>query len=1188
MTVPRTPVPHTLDVSAAQRSMWFGQRLDPAGPAYNVGEYTEIHGPVDAVRFRAAIQQVVDATETLRVRFTAAVDEAATVRQIVDTAPAWDLPVVDLTGESDPRSAADAWMAADFAAPFDLDRSPLFRYALLKLAEDHWIWYQRYHHIAVDGYSCSLIASRVADAYTALLAGMPHIPPPAPLAPLLAVDEVYRAGERHASDRKFWMGTLADRPDPVSLSARPPHVAGHFLRRTGHLPQAAGDVVHAAAEHAGTRFSRVLLAATAAYLHRLTGARDIVLGLAVAARESETELATPGMASNVLPLRLSVRPDTAARDLVRQAASATRALLAHQRHRGEDLRRELELPQGGPRFFGPVVNIMAFGPELRFAGHATTRHNLSTGPVEDLAVNVYDRADGHGIRIDLDAGPAHYTDAELTAHHRRFARFVEHFAAAVVAGTPVGRAEVTLPEERTKARPAGPVASGGETTVPAVLAARAAADPHATAIIQDERATTYREMNERANRLAHRLIGLGVRPEDRVAVLMGRSDGLLTALLAVLKAGGAYVGLDPRAPAARTRRLLTETGANVLLTDTVPDEAYDAAVVIADADGPSLRDEPDTDPAVLLHPSQLAYVMFTSGSTGTPKGVGVTHRDIAALAADSGVRDGAARAGAAAFAGGLRRRHLRGVGAAAERRPSWSRTARGPWTPPPAPADRRDELTALWLTAGLFRLLAQERPDCFAGLRQVWTGGDVVPAAAVRRVLAACPGLTVVDGYGPTETTTFATSRAMTAPHAVARHGAHRPPAGRHARARPRRIACSRVPPGTAGELYLGRRGRGPRLPRPPGRDRRAVRRRPVRPARRPDVPHRRPRARDGPTASWSSSAAPTTRSRSAASASSPARSRRRSPPTPPSHRSRSWSARTGPATERLVAYVVRAGSAAPPTGLQMAAGSASGAEAAPDHDAALTRDAPPAAPTPEVLRDHLAALLPDFMVPSAVELLDRLPLTPNGKLDRAALPAPSPSAAARRDDSPRTPHEQVLCALFADVLGLPDVGPREGFFTLGGHSLLALRLVGRIRTTLGTELTLRDVFQSPTPTGLARLVAGADTAVRNAPRPTPRTVALRDVPLSSAQRRLWFLHRLEGPSAAYNIPLAVRLTGGRLDADALRTALADLVARHEILRTVYPDVDGLPCQRLLDPSRPDLQTIGSPHLDKRTDPSTQ
>ncbi|MGW2566252.1 amino acid adenylation domain-containing protein [Streptomyces sp. NPDC001537] len=1253
-------VPHTLDVSAAQRSMWFGQRLDPAGPAYNVGEYTEIHGPVDTVRFRAAVQQVVAANETLRVRFTA---EDDTVRQVIDPDPAWDLPVIDLTGEPDPRSAAEAWMAADFATPFDLDRSPLFRYALLHLTATHWIWYQRYHHIAVDGYSCSLLARRVADAYSALVAGTPHTPPLAPLVPLVAADEAYRTGQRHASDRKFWTSALADRPDPVSLSARPPHVAGSFLRRTGHLPQAAGDLVHTAAERAGTRWSRVLLAATAAYLHRLTGARDIVLGLAVTARESKTELATPGMASNVLPLRLSVGPDTVAADLVRRTASATRDLLAHQRYRGEDLRRESDWPQDGPRFFGPVVNIMAFGPELRFAGHATTRHNLSTGPVEDLAVNVYDRADGDGIRIDLDAGPDHYTAAELTANHRRFARFVEHFAQAVVTtGTPVGRVEVTLPEERADARLVGPAApAGGARTVPELFAARVAATPDATAVVQGERTTTYRQLNARANRLAHRLIALGVRPEDRVAVLLDRSDGLLAALLAVLKAGAAYIGLDPRAPAARARRILAETGANVLLTDTEPTEPYDGMITLAPAE-PTLAAEPDTDPAVLLHPAQLAYVSYTSGSTGTPKGVAVTHRDVTALAADSAFTDGG---------------HARVL---VHSPTSFDASTYEMWVPllnggtavvagpdedvaaaTVARLTQRHGLTALWLTAGLFRLAAEEDPGCFAGLRQVWTGGEAVPAPAVRRVLAACPGLTVTDGYGPTETTTFATTRPCTADAPVPEPL----PIGRPLNGMRAYVldgALQPLPPGTVGELYvagpgvargyLGRPGAtaerftadpygppGARMYRTgdharvtaggelefhgrtdgqvklrgfriePGEIETAL-------ATHPEVSQavavvREDRPGDrrlvayavcgGKTTAtgepWTagtatSAAAPEQTDESAAvdsdvlAAEGPVSRAQLSeagasaPPVSavPSAEA-AESARELQRAESAVSTPepCRAGDTVPNPDVLAPGAFVATLGGSPADDPAPLREAPRAdhpahrsAPTPESLRDHLAALLPDFMVPSAVVVLDRLPLTRNGKLDRAALPAP-PTAAAPQANTPRTPREDVLCVLFAELLGLPDVGPGDSFFALGGHSLLALRLLGRIRTTLGVELTLRDVFQAPTPAGLARLSAGAGAAVRAALRPTARTV-LGEAPLSSAQRRLWFLHRLEGPSAAYNIPVAVRLSGAGLDVDALRAAFADLVARHEILRTVYPDADGLPCQRLLEPCLPDLR----------------
>ncbi|MFF5965053.1 amino acid adenylation domain-containing protein [Streptomyces collinus] len=1125
-----------LEPSAAQRSMWFGQRLDRAGAAYNVGEYTEIHGPVDPLLLRTAVRRVVEATETLRSRFGSDDDG---VRLLVDAESAGTVPVIDAAdGE-----AARTWMADDFATPFDLERGPLFRYALLRLADDHWVWYQAYHHIAVDGFSCSLIARRVADTYTALAAGAPHTPPSAPLAPLLAADEGYRASERHEQDRAHWARAVTDRPDPVGLSTRPPQVGDRFLRRTGHLPGPAGDLVHSAAQRAGTRWSRVLLAATAAYLHGLTGARDIVLGLAVTGRETETELATPGMASNVLPLRLSVRPDTPAADLVRQAARATRDLLAHQRHRGEELRRELDWPQGGRRFFGPVVNIMAFGPELSFAGHRTTRHNLSTGPVEDLAVNVYDRADGNGIRVDLDASAELYSDTELSGHHRRFLHFVERFAAAAVGpGTVVGRVELARPGEEALFE--GSVTPRYDVSVPEVFATRAAADPEGTAVVHGDRTITYRELDVRANRLAHRLRRLGVRPEDRVAVLMRRSDDLVTALLAVLKSGGAYVGLDPRAPAARTRQILTETGATVLLTEGEAGAAWAdmcAGLPVLSVTDPSLAAEPATDPGAPPHPSQLAYVSFTSGSTGTPKGVAVTHRDVTALAADS------------AFGGGAHARVLvhSPIAFDASTYEVWvpllgggTAVVAGPDEDVDAMAvarlTARHGLTALWLTAGLFRLVAEEDPGCFAGLRQVWAGGEAVPVVAVGRVLAACPGLTVTNGYGPTETTTFATSRPCRDAASLSRVPGGMPatlPIGRPLdgmRAAVLDGALRPVPRGIVGELYLAGPGvaRG-YLGRPGATAERFV-----------ADPYGPPGARmyrTGDRVRLTGDDELEFHGRSDGQVK--LRGFRIEP-------GEIESALTGhpavaqavalvredrPGDRRLIAYAVSA-------------------EGAAAH--------------PEALRAHLAERLPDYMVPSAVVPLDGLPLTANGKLDRAALPAPTVTSG---DRAPGTPLEASLCGLFADVLGLPSAGPDDSFFALGGHSLLALRLLARIRGTLGADLTLRDLFGSPTPAALAGPVsaravdaAWADAVVGPASRPVPGTVP-DEVALSSAQRRLWFLDRLEGSSPAYHIPLAVRLTGTGLDTDALDAALSDLVARHQILRTVYPDSDGTPRQRLLE-----------------------
>ena len=775
--------------TAAQRSMWFAQRLDPTSPAYSVGEYIEIHGEIDVPRFAHAVRSVVEATETLNTRF---VEIDGNVWCATEPAQ-WDLPVLDLAGEPDPRAAALAWIADEARTPFDPRSAPLFSFALLRLAPDSCIWHQRYHHIVVDAYGWHLVTRRVAEAYAG------REPDAASLEPLLAADRAYQRSARWESDRDYWSRRLAERPEPVSLASRPPaEPARTILRRTTTTDDAE---LRSAASRLGTRWSRVVLAAVAAYMQRITGAPEVILGLPVGVREGDAERVTPGLVSNVLPLRLALRADMTVEALVGHVAAATDELLAHQRFRGEDLRRDLDWPTAG-RFFGPVVNIMGFGSEVRFGEHRTTRHNLSTGPVEDLAVNVYDRRDGRGLRIDFDAHPARYTETELAAHHDRFVKFLRRLATSP--DPLLGRIDVTAPDERDQCVLRGAPAVAPAWSVLDAFARHVAERPDAPAVVAGDRVLSYGELDGRANALAHVLLRQGVGPEDRVAVLMRRSPELVVALVGVLKTGGAYVPLDPRAPLARNRMIVRETAAGVVLTDeTLADAASElhGGPVIRLAEDLAVAD----DPGVAVQPGQLAYVCFTSGSTGVPKGVAVSHLDVTALAADQ------------RFTGIAQRVLVHSPTAFdASTFEIWAPLLRGGLAvlAPDGALEAHTlqaligahGLTAIFLTSGLFRLLAEQSPEGLSGLRQVWTGGDVVPSDAVRRVLAACPGVTVVDVYGPTETTAFATchpisgSEAVTDPVPIGSpldgmrtyvlDGALRP-----------------VPPGVVGDLYIAGAG---------------------------------------------------------------------------------------------------------------------------------------------------------------------------------------------------------------------------------------------------------------------------------------------------------------------------------------------------------------------------------------------
>ncbi|MGW5695943.1 amino acid adenylation domain-containing protein, partial [Streptomyces asiaticus] len=547
-------------------------------------------------------------------------------------------------------------------------------------------------------------------------------------------------------------------------------------------------------------------------------------------------------------------------------------------------------------------------------------------------------------------------------------------------------------------------------------------------------------------------------------------------------------------------------------------------------------------PAVPVHRDQLAYVMFTSGSTGVPKAVGVRHRDVAALALDR------------AFGGGGH-----------DRVPLHSPVAFDAatyemWVPLlnggrvvvtsgelDAAAVRRlvaeQKVTGLWLTAGLFRLLAGDAPDCFTGLREVWTGGDVVPAASVRRVLERCPGLTVVDGYGPTETTTFATyfpmSRADEVPEVV--------PIGRPLDNMRVHVLDPRmriVPPGVVGELFIAGEGVARGYLGRPGPTAAAFVPDPYGPAgermyRTGDLARRRP---DG-TVEFLGRADDQVKVRGFRI--EPGEVEGVLAGHPEVADVAVVAHADGPGGKRLVAYVVAAG------------------------DTPVEGDP---------LRAYAAERLPDYMVPSAVVPLDALPLGPTGKLDRAALPAPAPDTRRTPYRAPREGFERAVAAVWAEVLEVERVGAGDNFFELGGDSILSIRLTSRLREVLGVDPSPRLVFTHPTVAALAEALGGAEG--RGADRPAPITPVARDgeLPLSYPQQRLWFLDSFAPDSAEYITPLALRIRGA-LDVDALGAALTALVARHESLRTTFDAVDGRGVQIVHVPREIRLDPYDLSHL---------
>ncbi|MBR8744938.1 non-ribosomal peptide synthetase, partial [Nocardiopsis sp. MG754419] len=1121
----------TRPLNEAQSGIWFTQEADPESPMLNNGEYYEIEGPLDPVALERAVERVVSESEILRTRF---LTTESGPRQWTDATLTYPMRVVDLGDADDPAAEALALMREELAVPLDVTRHPLYAHVLFRLGGDRHVWFHRAHHLMVDGYTFMLLARRVAEVYTGMLHGTDTGAPLGSFEALAEESARYEAGPEREEDRRYWAGYLDGAPHHTALTRNREEPGPRYLRSTRFVDEEGVARIRRAAESCGTRWKQMLMAAVAAYTQRWTGERDILLSLPVTARTTELSLRTPGMYSNVIPLRLNVDPDAPVADVARDVAAALRSCLPHQRHPVAATRRLLGQTPQTRREFGPLINIMSFDYDVDFGGLPCVPHNLFQGPIEELRIDVLQRGRDGALQIDFDANPAVFTPEDLERRTDSFVRLLD--ALCHDPETAVGDLDLISGDEHRRVVAEfnrGAAAAVTDRAVHEVFEERAAVGPEAAAVVFDGAVVSYGELNARANRLARHLRGLGVGPGTRVGVLLERGPEFASALLAVLKTGASYVPLDPAFPDDRLATMVTTAGVGPVVTRAgLAGRGVGAGLLVrVDAEARAVARHGAQDLGLRVPPGAAACVMFTSGSTGVPKGVVAPHRAVVSTLLGQDYLDFGPEQ-------------------------VWLQTAPVSWDafvlefwgallhgstcvlqPGQVPEPRRmaelvaeHGVSAMWLSAGLFNLVLDEHPEVFDGVRQVVTGGEAPSAEHMRRFLRTLPGVRLQHGYGPVESMVFTNAHRVTEVDGplvpVGAPIAHRSCYVLDGRSRP-------VPVGVPGELYVG--GAGLALGyvgRPDLTAERFV----------PDpfgAPGER-MYRTGDLVRWTE--AGTVEFLGRVDDQVKIRGFRVEPGEVEAVLAGSSGVvqsavvvrEDRPGDRRLVAYAV--------------------AEAGVEAD-------------PAALRADLAASLPDHMVPSAVVVLEELPLNANGKLDRKALPAPRYTSTGR---SPRTPQEEILCGVFRELLGVEAVGIDDSFFDLGGHSLLATRLVSRVRAVLGAELGLRDVFRSPT-------VAGVDALVRSVSGGSvraPLTAVERPerVPLSFAQRRLWFLHRMEGPSPTYNVPVVLRLRGP-VDEDALRAALGDVADRHEALRTVFPSVDGEPVQRVL-PVRPVLEAV--------------
>lgn len=440
-------VAQSLPVSAAQQGVWIAQQLDPANARYNCAGYLDIDGAIDVAILDAAVRQAVQETQALRVSFSECGNE---LRQSIRDTPQHVLTAVDVSGEPHPAACAAAWMQRDLALPADFGGAPLFHQAIFKLAPRRYQFYLRYHHIVMDGFGQTRYWSRLGQIYTALAAGL--APPPTPfssLQTLLDEEAAYRTSNRHARDQAYWTNAFEQRDEPARLSGVASMASRALMRHTVPVaPQSIVSLQAAMARHA-SRWSVLVLAATAAYLQRVTGNDNVVLGLPLSGRMTPAALDTPAMMANELPLRLSMTSSLTIDDILHQVGSQVRQALTHQRYRGEHLHQALKLPGTAERISGPSINVISFDHQVSFGTHATTAHYLSSGPAADLLIGFYGASDGANLQICFDANPDLYTRDELATHQQRFVHFLDTFLLAEP-GQELGGLNLLMPGEHAQ------------------------------------------------------------------------------------------------------------------------------------------------------------------------------------------------------------------------------------------------------------------------------------------------------------------------------------------------------------------------------------------------------------------------------------------------------------------------------------------------------------------------------------------------------------------------------------------------------------------------------------------------------------------------------------------------------------------------------------------------------------------
>ena len=1125
-----------LPLSFAQQRLWFLYQLEPDTSAYNMTSAVRLSGLLDVVALERTINEVIRRHETLRTTF-AEVDGRPV--QLIAPQVVFTLAVVSLQEMPPHIYEARAQQLANEEAgtPFDLSQGPLFRITLLRLAEQDHVALFTMHHIISDGWSMGVLVSEVAKLYEAFLNGEDSglSEPSIQYADYAVWQREWLEEEVLQRQKAYWKQQLAGSPPVLNLPTdrpRPPVQTFQGATEGFALSSALSESLKALSQQTKATAFMILLAAFNTLLYRYSGQEDILVGTPIAGRNRVELEGLIGLFVNTLVLRTDLSGEPTFLMLVDRIRETALKAYANQDLPLEQIVEEFQPDRSmdhTPLF--QVMFALQNGPTsvLQMPGLTLSPLDFTSRTAKfDLTLNISETAQAITGSLEFN------TDLFDASTIRRMLKHFEVLLDGISADPTQRLWQLPLlseVEQQQILMDWNTIAAdyAGDRRIHELVEEQAKQNPESLAVAFNGQTLTYKQLNERANQLGHYLKMLGIGPEVRVGICVERSLDLVVGLLGILKAGGAYVPLDPAYPKERLAFMLGDAEVKVLLSeqrfeDIAPQVGV--KVVLLDKQREVIAQHSSENICNPVAAENLAYVIYTSGSTGRPKGVQITHAGLMNLVSwhlDTYAVNTEDRA-----------TQLASIGFDASVWELWPYLAAGASVYIPdddtraIPSRLRDWLVAQSITISFLptplaeAILSLEWPEEMA-LKKILTGGD-----QLRQHPPAGIDLKLTNHYGPTESTVVATWAEI--------------PPMQDARMAPsigRPIANTQVyildehlrpvPVGVTGELHIGGSGlaRG-YLNRAEHTAEKFI----------PSPLSVRPGARLYKTGDLArylldgnieflgriDRQVKLRGFRIELSEIEMAIRQQQS-----IQEAIVVACEDEPGDKRLVAYLV------------------------------LSDDAI----SIEELRASLKEQLPDYMVPSAFVVIDSIPLTSNGKVDRGALPLPDSSLLESGSAfvAPRTPAEELLAHIWAQVLGLKAVDIDSNFFDIGGHSLLATQLLSRVRQVFQIELSLRSLFEAPTVAGLAKKI---ETAMRAGQKleapPIGRASRDEELPLSFAQQRMWFLDQLEPGTATYNISTAIQI-GGQLDISALERAFNEIIRRHEILRTTFVTIDGEPVQ---------------------------